>query len=427
MHSNRIGADLAIGAALYALIEIGLALTIGRFLEWGRAEALLFFAFRPWCLAGMALAARGRSAAFRVALYGAALFLASISQAILLIGLGADNPVPELLRGLIGGAMLIVPIELLLFAIATLSERERRTGPRGWAAIAALVLLAAGAGRILSAYDTVLLPPARTAGERPPLMLLTGLPIVWGEGNWSAPRPSAAYRALEAEFAIRPLDALDAAALAKGGLLLVAQPRLLAPEELVTLDDWVRGGGRVLILTDPMLIWPSALPPGDVRRPPPVGLLSPLLGHWGVTLVPAEDGGVIERLIGNRKLVSAAEGRFEAPGAPCALSQGGLIAGCRIGAGRAMLVADADLMSDRLWTAPGPGEGGQRHVRTADNPLIVADWLDSLASVERQRAAGDVIWTSPRAKPGWAVALAVLPVLIAAAAGLALRLRARNP
>ena len=76
------------GAALYALIEIGLAIAIGRFLEWGRAEALLFFAFRPWCLAGMALAARKRTLGFRAALYAAALLLASLAEAVLLYGWG---------------------------------------------------------------------------------------------------------------------------------------------------------------------------------------------------------------------------------------------------------------------------------------------------------------------------------------------------
>jgi hypothetical protein len=86
-------------------------------------------------------------------------------------------------------------------------------------------------------------------------MLMTGLPIVWGEAGPFDPasKPAAAYVELQREFAFRPVDVLDADSLGRGKLLFLAQPQRLAPAELAALDAWIRGGGRALILTDPML------------------------------------------------------------------------------------------------------------------------------------------------------------------------------
>ena len=53
-----------------------------------------------------------------------------------------------------------------------------------------------------------------------------------------------------------------------GGLLLAAQPQALTAERLVALDDWVRAGGRLVLLADPSLRWESSRPLGDRFRPP---------------------------------------------------------------------------------------------------------------------------------------------------------------
>ena len=77
-----------------------------------------------------------------------------------------------------------------------------------------------------------------------------------------------------------PISVTDGAELAKGRLLLMAHPLAQTAENLVALDAWVRRGGRVLLLADPMLEWPSKRPLGDPLRPPPMfadtGLLAPL-------------------------------------------------------------------------------------------------------------------------------------------------------
>ena len=83
-----------------------------------------------------------------------------------------------------------------------------------------------------------------------------------------------------------------------------------------------------------------------------------------------------------------------------------------------MLVADADLMDDRLWTAPVAG-GERRHARLADNPLVVADWLDALAGIRRARSAGAVQWLPEAPNRALALLLGLAPALLVAGSGLA--------
>jgi hypothetical protein len=223
---------------------------------------------------------------------------------------------------------------------------------------------------------------------------------------------------LEKEFAIRPLDVLDDSTLSTGRLLLLAQPRALAPTELVALDSWVRRGGRALILTDPALFWPSELPLGDIRRPPAIGLLAPLLSHWGLRLGPPEEKKAVMRQLDQeaheRRLVMFAPGRFIREQGSCAVDARGHLARCSIGKGEAILLADADMMHDRLWVGSGT-DGMKRHARTSDNPLLVADWLDRLWGKPRVRAAAPVEWLSRDRSPLGALLLALLPLVAAAA------------
>ena len=67
-------------------------------------------------------------------------------------------------------------------------------------------------------------------------------------------------------------------------LLLMAHPRAQPAEVLVELDQWVRGGGQLLLLADPRLDWHSERPLGDRLRPPPAFADTGLLGHWGLRL-----------------------------------------------------------------------------------------------------------------------------------------------
>jgi hypothetical protein len=411
---------LLAGAAAYAAAELGAALVLGGFFPWGRAEALLFFAFRPWLLLVASALVAGWTWRRRAAFYLLALAVAGLAESLFLAALGG-RPWLEMLRGWAAGLALVLAVDLLVQLGRRLGGR---TGRWTAAALAALVMLVPGG---LRPYEFLAIGPVELASavDRPPLLMMTGLPLIWGESGPFDPssRPAAAYSALQREFAIRPIDYLDARGLAGVPLLLLAQPRLLEPRELVALDAWIRAGGRTLILADPDLAWPSRLPAGDPRRPPPISQLSPLLEHWGLRLRAGEARPiVVAHLDGRgetRRLVLAAPGRLEASG-PCRLGSQPWLAACRIGDGRAMVVADADLLRDDLWTAPSP-RGTARHARLADNPLVVADWLDRLAGVERERAERAVQWRDVSASRALALILAILPILGLSAAARALR------
>lgn len=409
---SEASAPLA-AAAGFAAAEAAAGLLAGQFFALGRAEALIFFLFRPWLvLAGALLVARW-SGARRLVFYGTALALAAAAETILVLALGAERPWGEAARGLLGGAAVAAVADLLI-------QLARRWRPRLGAAAGAFLfglLFVVGGVR---AYESVLVGRAEpvAAAVRPPLLLMTSLPIVWGEGGAFDPasRPAAAYRLLDREFAVQPIDAIEPEALRGSRLMLLAQPRLLAPEELATLDLWVRGGGRILILADPRLSWSSPFPPGDARRPPAESLLHPLLRHWGLSLEPGA-GGVSDERVGGRRLRLESAGRFASTDPACRVASP-FMARCRIGQGAALLVADSDLLADRLWA---PGEG--RQARLADNGLVVADWLDALAGLQRARTDADVAWIDPEAQRGLGLFLAAAPLVLALLAALALRRR----
>ena len=142
-------------------------------------------------------------------------------------------------------------------------------------------------------------PPARPPAERPPLLLLTSLQLVFGEQFSLQGGGSPALKRLQGRYRVLPISVTSPAELAKGRLLLMAQPLAQTAENLVALDDWVRGGGRVVILADPLLEWPSKRPLGDPLRPPPMFADTGLLGHWGLRLdAPDERGAAVRTLAG---------------------------------------------------------------------------------------------------------------------------------
>jgi hypothetical protein len=214
--------------------------------------------------------------------------------------------------------------------------------------IAALLLVAGAA----FAFTHIL--RAEAPPERPKLLLLTSLPLVFGEQFSLQDAGSPALRALQGEYRVLPISVTDPRELAKGRLLLMAHPLAQPAEDLVALDEWVRRGGRVLLLADPMLDWPSERPLGDPLRPPPMFMDTGLLGHWGLRLDAPEKRGVQPRKLGGKDILTSSPGSLQGG---CAISADRLVARCRIGNGRATVVADADLLdTDHL------GQSGERNL-----------------------------------------------------------------
>jgi hypothetical protein len=200
--------------------------------------------------------------------------------------------------------------------------------------IGAALLLAAGGAVALAVADGPDAPAAREASERPTLALLTSLPLTFGE-RFGLDGGSPALTRLEQRYGVVPVPVADAASLKGQKLLLMAHPRAQPAEVLVELDQWVRGGGRVVLLADPLLSWESVRPLGDPLRPPPVFADTGLLAHWGVELSASGPGDIPVETASPGKLISKR----------CELASGGFIARCSVGKGRATIIADADFLN----------------------------------------------------------------------------------
>jgi ABC-type uncharacterized transport system len=223
------------------------------------------------------------------------------------------------------------------------------------------------------------LQPARNEAK-PVLGLMTTLPLQWSEGGIEADlskdaQPHPAYVRLQEQYDVRPIDDFDGLSIGSTPLLMLAQPRAFAPKELVKLDDWVRDGGRLLILADPALQWGSLYPFGDKRRPLFTSMLSPLFSYWGLELVlpMTDDQEVVLRELGGMTIRTQTPGEWlpkDGSNQPmCNIVDQGMAADCRIGKGRALLVADADLLDTPYWQGQGV------RAVTGDDEFANLEWL----------------------------------------------------
>ena len=187
--------------------------------------------------------------------------------------------------------------------------------------------------------------PARAPAERPALMLVTSLPLMFSE-DFSLSGGSPALKQLQGRYRVVPISVTSPGELAKGRLLLMAQPLAQTSENLVALDDWVRGGGRVMILADPLLEWPSKRPLGDPLRPPPMFADTGLLGHWGLRLDAPDVPAAEPRTLAGYRIVTLSPGVLFGR---CGVSRDRLVADCQVGKGEAVVIADADFIgTDKL-------------------------------------------------------------------------------
>lgn len=222
----------------------------------------------------------------------------------------------------------------------------------------------------------------RSDAAKPRLMLMSSIPLQWGDANFGdvargEARPSSLFARLSANNEISMID--DFQQLGKPGAvpLLLVQPRALAPRELVELDGWIRKGGTAIIFADPALDWPSDLPLGDQRRPLFTSLLTPMFRHWGLELaLPVSAKAAPDEVaVGNYRVSPESAGIWMVsrgkPAAQCRISADQFVALCKVGGGRALLVADADLLYDDRWTGSVMASG-------------TADWLDALIVASRQ-------------------------------------------
>lgn len=211
-----------------------------------------------------------------------------------------------------------------------------------WAPAGLLLAIAAVAAIAFSTRDRQPVPAARSAGEKPALMLLTSLPLVFPETFTLDGGGSPALAVLERRYRVVSISVADTASLRSGPILLMAHAQAQPSEALVDLDRWVRRGGRLLLLADPALEWESSRPLGDPLRPAPMFPDTGLLRHWGLRLDAPEKRGPVQREIGGRSVLTVSPGELSGD---CAISADRAVARCRIGKGRATIVADADFLN----------------------------------------------------------------------------------
>lgn len=221
-----------------------------------------------------------------------------------------------------------------------MNSKQRRRLAAGAVGVV-LVIAAIIAAVVIQPARTALAP--RPAAERPQLLLLTSLPILFPEDLSLASKPQPVLAALGSRYSVTPISIADRASLEGKRLLLMAQPQAQPAEVLVELDDWVRGGGHVLLLADPALEWPSKRPLGNPLRPPLAFPDTGLLGHWGLRLDAPDVLGPKTVRVGNTDIRTISPGVLVATSTNCSV-ESGFVARCTIGKGEATVIADADFI-----------------------------------------------------------------------------------
>jgi len=314
-----------------------------------------------WWQRGAAIAVRWRTGLLSLALL-------AIMQGLLAIVLAGSAGRLQLLLTIIAGGIVAWLADLLF-------QWRSRSQILPWLAGSILIIGWFGAGHALLA---ALYRPAAASADAPAVAMLTGLPLRWSASPSIAAmiaKGTSDDPALARLAALGPVSLVDSIAdhvPPPGGTLLIAHPRALAPQELVAIDAFVRGGGRAVVLADALSGWPARHPLGDPRNAPITSLLTPLLDHWGVTLrsAPADGSEAMPVDIDGARLRLFSAGRFGRLPPVCRAYADHHAARCRIGQGEVWLIGDADLLFAPLWQPIVPAAA---HLRQADT----MEWLSA--------------------------------------------------
>lgn len=390
---------LIVAALLHAVITIAIAMIGGGWWSLGRVDPLLAVPGLGWASAIMLWAAGPMSWRATV---GAGTATATLVAAIAAIwGLGAFPWLQWMLFMLCSIGLATIIAQWVWPYFEEVSERPNsRHRSKLLFRIAATVLcgfpVASAAWAALpSLYET----PFRANGPR--TALLTSLPLTIGQGDVAAvlagqgsEEPAPAL--LRQRVRVAMIDAVSPAALAETDVLLLAHPPALGPQQLVAIDGHVRSGGKAVILADGLSSWEPPHPIGDPRNAPLTSLLTPLLSHWGLTLdapagLVAREEAVVD---GGQRLHLFSPGRFRLYGGGCRLLAQATIADCRIGSGRAIIVADADWLRAEHWGGAGKAGVGTPDNWRSGNMLWLMDRLDVLTGAPRGAAWVQPVWVS---------------------------------
>ncbi|WP_081997390.1 Gldg family protein [Sphingopyxis fribergensis] len=311
---------------------------------------------------------RGEPIALRWRIGLLTLALLAVMQGLLAIVLAGSAGWLSLLLTIVAGGVAAWLADLVI-------QWRGRSRILPWFAGSMLVIGWFGAGHALLA---ALYRPAPVSADAPAVTILTGLPLRWSASHDIAAmiaegtNDDPALARLAAAGPVSLVDSLADHVPSSGGTLLIAHPRALAPQELVAIDAFVRGGGHAVVLADALSGWPVRHPLGDPRNPPVTSLLTPLLDHWGVTLAaaPAAEDKALPVDVDGARLRLFSAGRFDRLPPQCRAYARRRAAQCQIGQGDVWLIGDADLLFTPLWRPLVPGA---HHLRQADT----MEWLSA--------------------------------------------------
>lgn len=355
-------------AFVIAVATVALAWIVGGQALLGRIDPALAVPLLVPPMLLLALWQRGEPAVRRLRTCFLGLVLLAMAQGLLALLLAGSAAWLQLLLIFFAGGLAALLADLLV-------QWRPRFKFLPW--LAGLVLVGGWFGASHAGL-AILYRPAAAPANAPVVTMLTGLPLRWstagGRGLAAMIAEGAnddpALARLTAAGPVSLVDSLTDHVPPPGGTVLLAHPRALAPQELVAIDAFVRGGGRAVVLADALTGWPARHPLGDPRNPPITSLLTPLLDHWGVTLgaAPAAEDAALSVDVDGARLRLFSAGRFDRLPPQCSVYAGRRVARCPIGKGEAWLVGDADLLFAPLWSPLTPGAA---HFRQADT----MEWL----------------------------------------------------
>lgn len=387
----RVVGRAAPSAIVFATLFLTIALIGGGWLPLGRVDPLLAVPGAGWAAIGATLVGRRRGWAAIVA-GGTAGGWAVLIGACFWAGAALPWTALALATAAVGAALVCA--RAVHFVSSKLLANQR------WAKILLALFLLGGfaIGWQHLAWQIVPSAYAIAPDKRIRVTMLSALPLEQADGEAVAARlqgrvdTAPVLALLRDQFTVILIDDATPTLLAETDVLLLAHPRTLSPQSLVAIDTWVRAGGRAIVLADGLSSWPPSYPLGDPRNPPVTSMLTPLLTHWGVRLdapSPA-DSGLRDWWQGRQRLRLLSAGRLVRKNRGCSLSNDGIYGDCAIGAGRVVLLADADLLHEELWYGTLSGRGAASW--SSANALWLLDNVRLLAGRERSERLAEPIW-----------------------------------
>jgi ABC-type uncharacterized transport system involved in gliding motility auxiliary subunit len=142
-------------------------------------------------------------------------------------------------------------------------------------------------------YDITSLIYRLSTPQKPVLGIITSLPLDTGAGGMMAAmqgqsQPFMIYQELNQTYTTKMLDPGFTSIPRDIGVLMIAHPGNLTPQQNYAIDQFVLGGGRALVFVDPNAELMGASQPGGEPAGPAASDLPQLFRAWGIAYNPGK-------------------------------------------------------------------------------------------------------------------------------------------